>query len=170
MATPALQAQFEQQIEQHRKVLYKISRSYAQTREDQEDLAQEILVQLWRSFARFDGRSLFLTWMYRVALNTAISFARREFTQKRYVVSIEDRLLAALPDRPPETGEETRLYDILQQLDPLPRALLLLYLDGNRYQEIADVLGISPTNVATRLSRLKETLRDTYAKRKVNLK
>src|SRR5271155_1987706 len=76
--TSALQEQFQSLVDEHRKILYKICNSYCRNRDDREDLAQEIVVQLWRSFKTYDGRCQFSTWMYRVALNVAISFYRRE--------------------------------------------------------------------------------------------
>ena len=95
--------------------------------------------------------------MYRIALNVAISFYRRESTRARHVISDDERLLNAI-DETPSPGEELQLlYQFIAGLDPLNKALVLLYLDGNSYQEIADVLGISETNVATKISRLMKT-------------
>ncbi len=159
MNTSESQEQFESRIGEHRKILYKVCNAYCSNREDREDLAQEILVQLWRSFRSFDGRCLFSTWMYRVALNTAISFSRREFRRRRYVLAVEDRVLAGFPVQEPETDELRMLYEIIAALDPLNKALVLLYMDGNTYQEISDVLGISATNAATKINRLKETIK-----------
>src|SRR5271157_4480984 len=99
MTTPDLQAKFQSLVEEHKKVLYKVCNSYCRDRDSRDDLAQEILVQLWRSFAKFDGRCRFSTWMYRIALNVAISFYRSESTRTRRVISDEQRLL--------ETADET---------------------------------------------------------------
>jgi len=153
-------SQFEMQVNEHRKILYKVCNVYCTNPHDREDLAQEILAQLWRSYGSFDGRCLFSTWMYRVALNTAITFTRREFTRKRYVISVEERLLLSVPVRPTDSEDLRLLYELIDGLDPLDKALVLLYLDGNSYQEIAEVLGITSTNVATKLNRLKETLKE----------
>ena len=152
--------QFETQIQEHRKILYKICNVYCANPEDREDLAQEMLAQLWRAYSSFDGRCRFSTWMYRVALNTAITFVRREFARKRHVVSVEERLLASVPAREEGSEELRMLYALIDGLDPLNKAMALLYLDGNSYQEISDVLGITPTNVATKLNRLKENLKE----------
>lgn len=157
-----LAAQFETQINEHRRILYKICNVYCPNPDDREDLAQEILAQLWHSYESFDGRCLFSTWMYRVALNTAITFTRREFTRKRYVISVEEKLLASVPAREKDSAELRMLYDLIDGLDPLNKAMVLLYLDGNSYQEISDVLGITSTNVATKLNRLKENLRERF--------
>jgi len=157
-----LATQFEMQISEHRKILYKICNVYCANPDDREDLAQEMLVQLWRSFSSFDGRCLFSTWMYRVALNTAITFIRHEFTRRRYVISVEERLLASVPAREKDSAELQVLYDLIDGLDPLNKAIVLLYLDGNSYQETSDILGITPTNVATKLNRFKENLKERF--------
>lgn len=159
MSTRELQEQFESQVSQHRKINYKVCNAYCHDPEDREDLAQEILVQLWRSFQSFDRRCLFSTWMYRVALNTALSFSRHEFRRRRYVMAVEDRLLVEVPAEEPEADQLRILYELVGAFDPLNKALLLLYLDGNNYQDISNVLGISATNAATKINRLKETMR-----------
>ena len=162
MQTREQHERFESRITGHRKIIYKICNAYCPDRDDREDLAQEILVQLWRSFGTFDDvRSSFSTWMYRVALNTALAFARREFRRRRHVVAVEDRVLATIPALEPEdTGPQEVLSRLIAPFSPLNKALLLLYLDGNSYQEIADVLGISTTNVATKITRLKDAMKN----------
>jgi RNA polymerase sigma-70 factor (ECF subfamily) len=166
MALRDLREAFQDRVEQHKKILYKVCTAYCRDRESREDLAQEILVQLWQSFGKFDGRCRFSTWMYRIALNVAISFYRRESTRTRHVFSDEQRLLEAVVE-PEQQPEEIRLlYEFIAELDPLSRPLILLYLDGNSYQEIAEISGITETNVATKISRLKSKMKDKFATRK----
>jgi RNA polymerase sigma factor (sigma-70 family) len=159
MKTADARETFQNLVEQHKKILYKVCNAYCKDSGSREDLAQEIMVQLWRSFGKFDGRCRFSTWMYRIALNVAISFYRSENTRTRYVVCDEQRILqtVAEPEREPE--EVRILYEYIAELDPLNRALILLYLDGNSYPEIAEVVGISETNVATKISRLKNRMK-----------
>jgi RNA polymerase sigma-70 factor (ECF subfamily) len=154
-----LQDRFQQLIEEHKKIIYKVCSVYCRNRDDWDDLAQEIVLQLWRSFSTFDDRRRFSTWMYRVALNIAISFYRREKTRARHVIPAGECLLesAGVTDDRPEELE--LLYQMIEGLDPLNKAMILLYLDGNRYHEIGEVLGISETNVATKLNRLKLKLK-----------
>jgi RNA polymerase sigma factor (sigma-70 family) len=159
MATAALQDRFQALVEDHKKILYKICNSYCQNPGDRDDLAQEIIVQLWRSFGAFDDRVRFSTWMYRIALNVAISFYRRESVRSRHVVSGNEQLLEVADEAASRPEEVRVLYEWIERLDPLSKALALLYLDGNNYQEIAEVLGISETNVARKISRLKQALR-----------
>src|ERR1700684_31267 len=111
MTTPASQEGFQTLVEEHKKILYKVCNSYCRNRDDREDLAQEIIVQLWRSFGTFDERCRFSTWMYRIALNVAISFYRRESTRTRRVVSDDVRVLNA----PDVTAERDGDIDAIYQ-------------------------------------------------------
>ena len=159
MTTPELQERFQTLVDEHKKILYKVCNSYCRDRDARDDLAQEIIIQLWRSFDRFDERYRFSTWMYRIALNVAISFYRRENTRTRYLISDEEHLLEAIDEKENQPDDIRLLYEFIEGLDPLNKALVLLYLDGNNYQEIADVLGISETNAATKINRLKNKLK-----------
>src|SRR6202790_577238 len=98
MTTPELQERFQTAVDQHKKILYKVCNSYCRNRDDRDDLAQEIIIQLWRSFGKFDERYRFSTWMYRIALNVAISFYRRENRRTRYVLSDGEHLLEAIDE------------------------------------------------------------------------
>jgi RNA polymerase sigma factor (sigma-70 family) len=155
MATADLQNTFQILVEEHKRILYKVCNAYCNHPDSREDLAQEIIVQLWRSFANYDSQRRFSTWMYRIALNVAISFHRRESIRTHHVISDEQRLLLTASETETQPEEIRLLYAFTETLDPLNKALLLLYLDQHPYQEIAAILGISPSNVATKLSRLK---------------
>jgi len=159
MTTPELQERFQTLVDEHKKILYKVCNSYCRDRDARDDLAQEIIIQLWRSFDRFDESYRFSTWMYRIALNVAISFYRRENTRTRYLISDEEHLLEAIDEKENQPDDIRLLYEFIEGLDPLNKALVLLYLDGNNYQEIANVLGISETNAATKINRLKNKLK-----------
>jgi RNA polymerase sigma factor (sigma-70 family) len=157
--TTSDQERFQTLMEEHKKILYKVCHSYCRNPGDRDDLAQEIIVQLWRSFRSFDQRVRFSTWMYRIALNVAISSYRRESIRTRHIVPGSEHLLEAVDETANRSEEMQVLYEWIEGLDALNKALVILYLDGNNYQEIAEVLGISQTNVATKIGRLKETLR-----------
>jgi RNA polymerase sigma factor (sigma-70 family) len=154
------QERFLNLVEDHKKILYKVCHSYCRNPDDRDDLAQEIIVQLWRSFRAFDERARFSTWMYRIALNVAISFYRRESVRTRHVLPGSEHLLEAVDETGDRSEEVEMLYRWIEELDPLNKALVILYLDGNNYQEIAEIMGISQTNVATKISRLKQTMRE----------
>jgi RNA polymerase sigma factor (sigma-70 family) len=166
MTTSALQESFQALVDEHKKILYKVCNSYCKNRDDREDLAQEIIIQLWRAFVAFDERCRFSTWMYRIALNVAISFYRRESTRTRLVLSDNERLLTAIDETASHSAEIRVLYQVIEGLDPLNKALVLLHLDGHSYGEIGDVLGISATNVATKISRLKKKMLQEFSKRR----
>jgi RNA polymerase sigma factor (sigma-70 family) len=159
MRTLEIQERFQARLEEHKKILYKICNSYCRDRDARDDLAQEIIIQLWQSFGKYDESRRFSTWMYRIALNVAISFYRRERTRTRHVISDEEHVLEAANETESQSEEMRILYQFIEGLDPLNKALVLLYLDGNNYQEIAEVVGISETNVATKISRLKSKMK-----------
>src|SRR5262249_48817341 len=120
-------------------------------------------VQLWRSFDRYDERLKFSTWMYRIALNVAISFVRAEVRRLRHTVPAESILEIPAP-KAPELDESLQLlYGFIAKLDLLDRALILLYLEGHPHDTMAQILGISETNVGTKIGRIKERLRDFAA-------
>lgn len=149
-------------LDENRKIVYKVAASYTRNLADREDLAQEIVAQLWRSFDRYDESYRFSTWMYRVALNVAISFYRSETRRSRSEVSAEDAVLevASLASEPRELDDDIRLMrQLINQLDELDRAVIVLHLDGHPYSTIAEILGISETNVGTKIGRIKQKLR-----------
>ena len=159
MAARDLQETFEQLVEEHKKILFKVCNSYCREYDSRDDLAQEIMIQLWRSFGKFDGRCRFSTWMYRIALNVAISFYRKESTRTRHVISGDQHLLETAGEAGSDPEDIRLLYRSIEGLDPLNKAVILLYLDENSYREIAEVLGITETNVATKISRLKNKMK-----------
>ncbi|MEO0365407.1 MAG: sigma-70 family RNA polymerase sigma factor [Pseudomonadota bacterium] len=152
---PAAQAEFSAKLEQHRGIVSKIVFTYCSNPEDRKELAQEIAAQLWRSYRTYDSDRAFSTWMYRVALNVAILWVRRHARRIRHVVEVGGAVddIAA-----PERAQDSRaqvLRSVIATLDPMNRALLALYLEARSYREISEILGISETNVATKISRLK---------------
>jgi len=158
-----VQSRFLDLIQQHRKILFKICCVYGGTQADKEDLAQEMVLQLWKSLSRYDGRWRFSTWMYRICLNVAISCHRRERTRSRYILSQSQHLLEGVEELEQESEEIRQVTEYIQALDPLHRALVMLYLDGNSYRDIAEILGITETNVATKLYRLKIRMKHELA-------
>jgi RNA polymerase sigma factor (sigma-70 family) len=150
-------------LEEHRRLLYKVARAYGWTGSDRDDLLQEMAVQAWSSFPRYDAHRRFSTWLYRIALNVAISFQRRESTRRQHLAPAGAEMLEITGEADFEPAEDVALlYRFIGQLDALNRALMLMYLDGQSQAEIGEVLGISPTNVSTRVGRLKERLRDDF--------
>ena len=156
------QEAFLQLLERHAGIVRKVAASYSSSLADRHDLMQEIILQLWKSYPRYSPERSFSTWMYRIALNVAISFLRSNTRPWRKTVPLDDlgHELADEAATPPEADERLAvLQQVITTLDPLNRALLLLYLDEHSYHEIASILGITETNVATKLNRLKERVR-----------
>jgi RNA polymerase sigma-70 factor (ECF subfamily) len=157
------QRTFQALIEQHKKILYKVCHAYCRDMQDREDLAQDIVAQLWRSYPGFDGRATFSTWMYRVALNVAISAHRADTMRHRHVVSDEERLLCAVDPAATDPSDLRMIHQVMASLDAMNRSLMLLYLDGYAAADIAHMLGISETNVTTRISRVKQQIQQTFS-------
>ncbi len=159
---PSEQERFVALLDEHKRILYKVAGGYCRNAADREDLVQEMVVQLWRSFDRYDEHFRFSTWMYRVALNVAISFHRSASRQPRELVPAGEALLEIADPAAFEAGADDdlkQLHAMLQRLDELDRALILLYLDGHRHDTIAEVLGLSESNVGTKINRIKQRLR-----------
>lgn len=156
------QQRFEALLHEHRRIAFKVAGLYSRSMADREDLLQEISTQLWRSFDHYDpARAKFSTWMYRIALNVAISQMRRWSDADRFEPLETHHLETVGGGEPIAERDErlTALYAFIGQLDPLNRALILLYLEDKGYGEIAEILGITETNVATKISRIKQKLR-----------
>jgi RNA polymerase sigma-70 factor (ECF subfamily) len=154
-------------LHEHRAILYKVAFAYCRNREDRVDLVQEMATQLWRSFRRFDGRVRFSTWAYRVAMNVAISHLRGEGRRIRNTLQLDQFACeVAADDRlAEEAGDNMRvLRRLIEGLDGLNRALVLLYLEGHTSEEIAEIVGISPGNVTTRMNRIKGELQRGFAR------
>lgn len=149
-------------LEQHRGILAKVAGSYAWQRADRDDLMQETATQLWRAWPSYDPARPFSTWMYRIALNVAISHVRSRTRGPGPAESWDEARhdLADPHAHDPERSQQVeRLHRFIHALPPLERALMLLYLEDRSYREMAEVLGISETNVATKISRLKARIR-----------
>jgi len=156
--------EFSQLMNQHKGIIYKVVNSYCQHHNDRQDLAQEILTALWLSIDKYDSEYKFSTWMYRIALNIAISYYRKD-SKRQDKPGINDEQLINIVDI---TTEEDRSEDIKQlyrfigQLDKLNKAIMILYLESESYESIANSLGLSKTNVATRIGRIKVTLANQF--------
>lgn len=166
MTKPVGNERFVQLLEEHKRMLYRVASAYCANPEDRRDLVQEIVLQLWRSFPRYDDRLKFSTWMYRIGMNVAISSLRSERRRGRDTVALDqvDVIDFAAADRMMgEAGDDIRvLQQLVAQLDDMSRALIVLYLEGYGHAEIAEILGISVTNVGTRVSRIKARFREEW--------
>lgn len=151
------QAAFVELLEQHAHILQKVARAYCPFAAQRPDLIQEMTIALWRSFERYDSARPFGTWMYRIALNVAISFFRSESRRVERSSPLEN--IEHPSDANAADPRVEVLLECIDGLGPLDKALTIMYLDGYAHAEIAGVLGITPTNASTKLARIKERLR-----------
>lgn len=158
------QQAFSALLQQHAGIVFKVANTYARLPEDRADLAQEISAQLWHAWPRYDPARSVSTWMYRVALNVAISHVRVQAVRQCHDTVPLDEDLHDLADVAAPDHESEQHLHLLQAFiarqPPLDRALLLLYLDERPQREIAEILGITESNVSTKIGRLKQRIRD----------
>jgi len=153
-------------IEQNKKLIFKVCNAYCRDFEDRKDLVQEVIIKLWQSFEKYDNKYKLSTWMYRIALNTAISHYRANRKRKTNTFSINEDLFDLVDENESQELDSNvkLLYNFINGYDELNKALMILYLDNNSYKDIADVLGITETNVATKIGRIKQQLKKQFAK------
>ncbi|WP_337967755.1 RNA polymerase sigma factor [uncultured Flavobacterium sp.] len=152
--------EFLNRIEKHKGILYKVSKMYMDNHDDQQDLFQEIVCQLWKSYDSFRNESQFSTWMYRVAVNTAIVFLRKE---KRKVDKYEIASENIKDDEGDSHIKESQIdhfYKAVQKLEKIDKAIIFYQLEGFSHKEIGDNLGISEGNARVKLNRAKEKLKE----------
>lgn len=159
--------EFLDKIDKHKGIIFKISKMYMDNRDDQNDLFQEIVYQVWKSFASFEGKSEFSTWLYRIALNTAIIFLKSE--KRRSFIQNDDVSLYKLKEDDYNLEDEQNLkvmYKSIQQLNPIDKALIFYYLEDFSGREMAKQMGISEGNARVKLNRAKEKLKDLIKDKK----
>ncbi|WP_244893472.1 RNA polymerase sigma factor [Dysgonomonas macrotermitis] len=136
------------------RIIYKVVSFYADIDQSSSDLYQEVLLNLWKAYPSFRGESKLSTWIYRISLNTCITFFRRSKRSVTY-----SALNIDISDTPDDNENIKELYRLINKLDKIEKALVLLYLDEKPYKEIADITGLTVTNVATKLNRIKDKLK-----------
>jgi RNA polymerase sigma factor (sigma-70 family) len=162
MTDTKLKEDFLDIFEQNIGIIIKISRSYTAISQDREDLINDIALELWKSFKSFKGNSKISTWIYRVALNTSMNYKRKK---KNDSLSFslndfkKDGTFPWLIEQDNSSDIEV-LYQCINELNEINKAIILLYLDGNSHDEISEITGISKTNVGTRISRIKEQIKN----------
>ncbi|WP_261512594.1 RNA polymerase sigma factor [Chryseobacterium paludis] len=157
----ALEQEFLEKIEKHKGIIFKISKMYMDNKDDRDDLFQEITYQVWRAYPSFKGQSEFSTWLYRIALNTAIVFLKSE--KKRSFIANEDfSNYKIVQDEYDDEKEEklSAMYQAIHQLNPIDKAFIFYYLEDFPGREIAEQMGISDGNVRVKMNRAKNKLKD----------
>lgn len=154
--------EFIQFLNENKWILFKVVNTYCQDVEDRKDLEQEILIQLWKSLKSYDPKLKMSTWAYRVAMNVAISFYRSNLKRTSNTFSITKSVFQL--EQPEETLSEERqfLHAFISQLDPLKKEILILYLEELSYRDISEIIGISESNVGTKINRIKKELKEYF--------
>ena len=152
-------------IENHKGIINKIANYYSKSKEDKKDLIQEIVLQLWKSFDNYNEQFKYSTWIYKVSLNVALAFSRKENNRTRVFNPLKEEIISV--STIDESDEQETNFNYLQQfvleLKELDRAIILLYFDEKTQKEIAEIVGITETNISTRIGRIKTNLRQKFS-------
>lgn len=156
-----LESKFLQDFEQNQNIVHKICRIYTTNKDAHNDLFQEVVIQLWKNYSKFRGDSKFSTWMYRVALNTAISLYRKS-TRTITTQDIDDfsYKIQSIEYDDTEELQLKALYKAIRQLNDIDKALIFLYLEDKPYKEISETLGITEVNARVKMNRAKDKLKN----------
>ena len=156
--------EFSQLVKDNQGLIIKVSRLYTNSPEDEQDLFQEIVLQLWRSYDSFKGQSKISTWMYRVALNTAITLFRKKTKSPQTDELMDFHQKNFMEDDDERQQQVSLLYKVVKMLPKVERAIVMMYLDDLPYKDIAENLGISEVNARVKMNRLKKTLKELMEK------
>lgn len=157
-----IKEQFLDILEKNIGIIIKISRVYTKVEQDREDLINDITLELWKSFKNFKGDSKISTWIYRVSLNISMNYKRKKKNNSLFnsLNDFKKEDTHTWLEEEDTSSELEAIYDCIDELNKINKAIILLYLDGNSHEEISDITGISKTNVGTRISRIKDQIRD----------
>lgn len=158
---------FEGIIEQHKGILFKVSRAYCPNAEDRQDLIQEMMIQIWQSIHKYNDHYKITTWLYRILLNVAISFYRKSSTRARKYTELPEQM-AEIPveDKSENERQLNLLEQFISELKEIDKALMILYLEDKSHTEIAEILGLSVSNVGTKIGRIKDKLKTRFSQLK----
>lgn len=163
MKNPTSEMDISQIIEDNRHLIYKVVNSYCSDNNEQEDLIQDIIFQIIKSYERFDHKVKVTTWMYKIAFNVSISYYRKLKTRKKHMVAMSSKMVTIIEEESSGMDEKiNQLRKFVQEFDPLNKAILIMYLDGNNHKEISEAMGISVSNVGTKISRIKTQLKKKF--------
>lgn len=159
-----LSKKFHQIIEQHKGILFKVAKTYCRNDDDRQDLLQEMMIQVWKSLPKYNDTFAVTTWLYRISLNVAISFYRKNVNRQFLNIPLIEEFTSIHDDVNNEKSEQLILLEkFITELNDLDKALLFLYLEDKSHAEISEIMGLSVTNVGTKLGRIKEKLKKKFS-------
>lgn len=158
---------FQEIIEQHKGILFKVARAYCPDEEDRQDLIQEMMIQIWQSIHKYNDQYKISTWLYRISLNVAISFYRKNATRvSKFSVLNEHTAEIPIEDKSENESQLKLLEQFISELKEIDKALMILYLEDKSHTEIAEILGMSVSNVGTKIGRIKDKLKTRFSQLK----
>jgi RNA polymerase sigma-70 factor (ECF subfamily) len=158
---------FQEIIEQNKGILYKVAHAYCQNEDDRQDLVQEMMIQIWKSIHHYNRQFKMSTWLYRISLNVAISFYRKQSTRaNKYTALNEQTTQIPMDDKTDDERKLNLLEQFINELKELDKALMILYLEDKGHAEIAEILGMSVSNVGTKIGRIKDKLKTQFSQLK----
>ena len=151
---------FEGIIEQHKGILFKVARAYCPDEEDRQDLIQEMMIQIWQSVHKYNDQYKITTWLYRISLNVAISYYRKNSTRTKKFTDLNEQMMEIPVEDKSENEKQLNLLEqFISELKEIDKALMILYLEDKSHTEIAEILGMSVSNVGTKIGRIKVKLK-----------
>jgi RNA polymerase sigma factor (sigma-70 family) len=151
-------------LEQHKGILFKVVRTYCRNDGDRQDLIQEIMIQIWKSLNKYNDDFAITTWLYRISLNVAISFYRKSVNRQNSIIPLFEEVTQIQDEISEEKNEQLNLLEkFISELNDFDKALMLLYLEDKNYTEISEIMGLSVTNVGTKLGRIKVKLKIKFS-------
>jgi len=156
--------QFQEIIENHKGILYKVAGTYCQNTEDRQDLIQEIRIQIWQSLDKYNSDYKMSTWLYRISINTAISFYRKDKNRNQTSVKLDGKIQQPEELYDKEKEDKLNLLEqFIYELNEFDKAIMLLYLEEKCHEEISTILGVSKSNIGTKIGRIKDTLKNRFS-------
>jgi RNA polymerase sigma factor, sigma-70 family len=155
---------FQEIIEQHKGILFKVAGAYCPNEDDRQDLIQEMMIQIWQSIHKYNHQFKISTWFYRISLNIAISFYRKNTIRAhKYTVLNEQTVQIPNEDKAEDEQQLNLLEQFISELKEIDKALMILYLEDKSHAEIAEILGMSVSNVGTKIGRIKDKLKTRFS-------
>ena len=158
---------FRNIIEQHKGILFKVARAYCLNEDDRQDLIQEMMIQIWQSINRFNNQIKISTWLYRISLNVAISFYRKNMARANKNTMLNEQTEQIPTDDKTEEDQQLNLLEqFISELKEIDKALMILYLEDKSHAEIAEILGMTVSNVGTKIGRIKDKIKTRFSQLK----